>query len=126
MFRVATERLGVRAEIKLGDAELLPRDDASFNYVFCVDSFHHYPNPEKVLREFHRVLKPDGQVVLADPTTPLPIRGALNSLIRLLRMGDVQMYDKRKLASLFDSCSFQSIDWRSAGSWGFVASARPL
>jgi ubiquinone/menaquinone biosynthesis C-methylase UbiE len=126
MIRVATERLGVRAEIKLGDAESLPWQDASFDYIFCVDSFHHYPHPKRALSEFHRVLKPNGQVVLADPTAPSPVRGVLNSIVRLLRMGDMRMYDKRDLTSLFDSCRFQSIDWRAAGSWGFVASARAL
>jgi ubiquinone/menaquinone biosynthesis C-methylase UbiE len=126
MIRVATERLGVRAEIKLGDAESLPWEDASFDYVFCVDSFHHYPNPKSALSEFHRVLKPNGQVVLADPTAPLPVRGVLKSIVRLLRMGDMRMYNKRDLTDLFDSCRFQSIDWRTEGSWGFVASARAL
>jgi len=126
MVRIATERLGARAEIEPGDAESLPWEDASFNYVFCVDSFHHYPDPKKALSEFHRVLKPDGQMILADPTAPLPIRGVLNSLIRLLPMGDVRMYGKQKLITLLDSCGFQSIDWRPAGSWGFVASARFL
>jgi ubiquinone/menaquinone biosynthesis C-methylase UbiE len=126
MIRVATERLGSRAEIKLGDAESLPWEDASFDYIFCVDSFHHYPHPKKALSEFHRVLKAEGQVILADPTAPLPIRCVLNSVVRFLRMGDVRIYDKRGLASLFESCRFRSIDWRSAGSWGFVASARAL
>jgi ubiquinone/menaquinone biosynthesis C-methylase UbiE len=124
MVRTATERLGARAQIELGDAESLPWEDASFNYVFCVDSFHHYPDPKKALSEFHRVLKPGGQVVLADPTAPLPVRSVLNSLVRLLRMGNVRMYGKRDLINLLDACSFQSVDWRSAGSWGFVASAR--
>jgi ubiquinone/menaquinone biosynthesis C-methylase UbiE len=126
MIRVATERLGVRAEIKLGDAESLPWEEASFDYVFCVDSFHHYPNPKSALSEFHRVLKPNGQVVLADPTAPLPVRGVLNSIVRLLRMGDMRIYDQRDLTSLFDLCRFRLIDWRTAGSWGFVASARAL
>lgn len=126
MIRVATERIGARAEIKLGDAELLPWEDDSFDYIFCVDSFHHYPNPRQALSEFHRVLKPNGQVVLADPTAPLPVLGVLNSIVRLMRMGDMRMYNKRDLTNLFDSCRFQSIDWRTAGSWGFVASVRAL
>jgi SAM-dependent methyltransferase len=98
----------------------------SFDYVFCVDSFHHYPHPKRALSEIHRVLKPGGQVVLADPTAPLPIRGLLNSLVRFLRMGDVRLYDERWLTRLFDSCRLQPIDWRAVGSWGFVASARAL
>jgi len=124
MIRVATERLGARAEIKLGDAESLPWEDATFDYVFCVDSFHHYPNPKRALSEFHRVLTRKGLVVLADPTVPSPVRDVLNSLVRFLHMGDMRIYDKRDLTNLFDSCGFQSIDWRPEGSWGFVASAR--
>ena len=85
-----------------------------------------YPNPKRALSEFHKVLKPNGQVVLADPTAPLPVRCGLNSVVRLLRMGDMRIYDKRDLTNLFDSCGFQSIDWRTEGSWGFVASARCL
>ena len=126
MIRVATERMGARAEIKLGDAESLPWEDGSFDYVFCVDSFHHYPNPQRALSEFHRVLKPNGQVVLADPAAPLLVRAVLNSIIRFLRMGDMRMYDERGITRLFDSCRFRLIDWRAVGSWGFVASARSL
>jgi len=124
MVRIATERLRTRAEIKLGDAESLAWEDASFDYIFCVNSFHHYPNPKRVLSEFHRVLKPDGRLVLADPTAPLPIRGLMNSVVQFLRWGDVRLHDKRGITILFDSCQFQLIDWRTCGFWGFVASAR--
>src|SRR5262249_32939947 len=126
MVRVATERLGMRAEIKLGDAESLPWEDASFDYVFCVDSFHHYPNPKRALSEFYRVLKPNGQVVLADPTAPLPVRAVLNSLVAFLRIGDVRLYDERGITRLFNSCRFQPTNWLAVGSWGFVASARSV
>lgn len=126
MIRIATERLGKRAEIKLGDAESLPWQDAAFDYIFCVDSFHHYPNPRRALSEFHRVLKPDGKVVLADPTAPLPFRSVMNCLVRFLRLGDMRIYDKEELTTLFDSCRFQPLHWRTAGSWGFVASARSV
>jgi ubiquinone/menaquinone biosynthesis C-methylase UbiE len=124
MVRIATERLGTRAEIQLGDAESLAWEDASFDYIFCVNSFHHYPNPKRVLSEFHRVLKPDGRLVLADPTAPLPIRGLMNAVVQFLRWGDVRLHDKRGITILFDSCQFQLIDWRTCGFWGFVASAR--
>lgn len=124
MVRIATERLHTRAEIKLGDAESLAWEDASFDYIFCVNSFHHYPNPKRVLSEFHRVLKPDGRLVIADLTAPLPIRGLMNSVVQFLRWGDVRLHDKRGITILFDSCQFQLIDWRTCGFWGFVASAR--
>ena len=123
MIKVAQGRLGDRADIRLGESESLPWRDASFNYIFCVDSFHHYPNGKKVLREFRRVLTPTGRLLLADPTAPFLLRAILNSLIGLMRMGDVQMYDRRKITTLLQTCGFTSIQWQESGSWGFVASA---
>ncbi|HZP06451.1 MAG TPA: methyltransferase domain-containing protein [Terracidiphilus sp.] len=123
MVKVAQGRLGDRADIRLGESESLPWTDASFNYIFCIDSFHHYPNGRKVLREFRRVLTRDGHLFLADPTAPFLLRAILNSLVGLMRMGDVQMYDRRKLTILLENSGFTSIQWQASGSWGFVASA---
>jgi ubiquinone/menaquinone biosynthesis C-methylase UbiE len=49
--------------------------DASVDRILCFDSFHHAPNPNDVLREFGRVLKPRGVAAFAEPgprhsTTP--------------------------------------------------------
>jgi ubiquinone/menaquinone biosynthesis C-methylase UbiE len=123
MVRIARLRIGDGADIQLGDSECLPWPDSSFDYVFCVDSFHHYPNGRKVLLEFRRVLVPDGRLVLADPTAPVLLRIVMNSIVRLLRMGDVQMYDRRTITGLLERCGFRSIRWHESGSWGFVVCA---
>lgn len=49
--------------------------DASVDRILCFDSFHHAPDPDAVLREFGRVLKPRGIAAFAEPgprhsTTP--------------------------------------------------------
>lgn len=126
MIRVAQERLGSRADLRIGDSESLPWEDCVFDYVFSVDSFHHYPNPLRALAEFHRVLKGGGRLVVADPTAPSPIRQIVNPLNRWLRNGDVKMYDRREMSGMLDTCRFQITDWRTVGGWGFVASARAL
>jgi len=41
--------------------------DASVDRVVCFDAFHHATNPEEVLREFGRVLKPGGIAAFAEP-----------------------------------------------------------
>lgn len=41
--------------------------DASVDRVVCFDSFHHVGNPERVLQEFYRVLKPNGLVAFSEP-----------------------------------------------------------
>lgn len=52
------------AEIVKGDAGSLPWPDATFTAVSCVSSFETFPDPEKVLAEMFRVLRPGGRVVL--------------------------------------------------------------
>jgi SAM-dependent methyltransferase len=41
--------------------------DASVERILCFDAFHHAPNPDDVLREFGRVLKPGGIAAFAEP-----------------------------------------------------------
>ena len=54
---------------ELGDVESLPYADRSFDVVTCGSAFHHFPAPERVLREMARVLRPAGVVAISDITT---------------------------------------------------------
>lgn len=49
-----------------GDAERLPLADGSVDVVTCCNSFHHYPHQQVAVREFRRVLRPGGILVLID------------------------------------------------------------
>jgi ubiquinone/menaquinone biosynthesis C-methylase UbiE len=49
-----------------GNAENLPFAENQFDGVFNTISFLHYPNPEKVFKEIHRILAPQGYYYLAD------------------------------------------------------------
>ncbi len=49
------------------DGHRLPLPAESVDRIACFDAFHHVPNPEELLAEFHRVLKPGGRAVLAEP-----------------------------------------------------------
>jgi ubiquinone/menaquinone biosynthesis C-methylase UbiE len=49
-----------------GDAEHLPFAAETFDVVSCCNSFHHYPHQAMAVREFRRVLRPGGRLVLID------------------------------------------------------------
>ncbi|NIA15022.1 MAG: methyltransferase domain-containing protein [Nitrospiraceae bacterium] len=51
----------------LADGARLPFADASFDRVFCIDAFEHFPNAEDAAAEFLRVLCPGGSVFLSVP-----------------------------------------------------------
>jgi ubiquinone/menaquinone biosynthesis C-methylase UbiE len=60
------EGLADRLEFRAGDANRLPLDDASVDFVVSSLSLHHWTAPGAVLREIHRVLKPGGQLLIFD------------------------------------------------------------
>jgi SAM-dependent methyltransferase len=67
--RMARQRLAHRiaagtAEIVLGDALALPWEDGRFSVVGSLNCLKFVPDPPKALREMHRVLRPDGRLVL--------------------------------------------------------------
>jgi len=76
------------------DAENLPFKDSSFDGLFLVASLHHLPNPEFALKEFYRVVKPGGCVlVLREPASWFfyafwPLIVGLRTIIRKRNPGE--------------------------------------
>jgi SAM-dependent methyltransferase len=55
--RIRAERFGLKYELVRGDAENLPFQDGSFDYVFVHDGLHHIPTPERAISEMARVAR---------------------------------------------------------------------
>lgn len=64
--QLASERGITNVTFRLGDVEQLPFADDSFDLVTSRYSAHHWPHPAAALREFRRVLRPNGQLLLGD------------------------------------------------------------
>jgi SAM-dependent methyltransferase len=58
------------AELKQADAAELPFNDSSFDLVICNFGMMHLPDQPTALAEIHRVLRPDGQFMMATWATP--------------------------------------------------------
>lgn len=57
---------GNRADVA-GDASALPFADASLDTILCTEVLEHVANPEKVIEEFARLLKPNGVIITTAP-----------------------------------------------------------
>jgi ubiquinone/menaquinone biosynthesis C-methylase UbiE len=64
--KLAAERGITNIDFRRGDAEHLPFDDATFDLVTTRLSAHHWPIPLAALREFRRVLRPSGRLLVSD------------------------------------------------------------
>lgn len=124
MISRAKETLKDRAELVVGDAESLPWKARTFDTVCCTFSFHHYPNPEKVLSEMNRVLRDNGRLIIADPCAPLPLQQILNLSLHLLKGGDFHIYSKHEMKQLLIKTGFDLKNFRHPTHDSFLLAAQ--
>lgn len=120
MLSVAKAKLPEQVKLLLGDSESLPFLDSFFDVVYCNDSFHHYPAPQKVLREVHRVLKPEGTFLMGDCWQPRIGRAIMNFYMRHSKEGDVKIYSKEEIVSMFSEY-FHNVSWEQIGNTSCIA-----
>lgn len=53
-------------EYLLGDIEKVPLPDESVDIALLSQALHHADHPKKAIQEAHRILKPDGRIVILD------------------------------------------------------------
>jgi len=51
----------------VGTADQMPFNDSEFDSILCTEVIEHMPEPEQVLKEVYRVLKPGGKLLLSAP-----------------------------------------------------------
>jgi ubiquinone/menaquinone biosynthesis C-methylase UbiE len=88
-------------EFRIANAEQLPFVEKSFDLILCTNSFHHYMNPEVVLREVLRVLKTKGRLYITDFTADGPISRLVNNRQKRKEVAHVNFYSTKEYQSLF-------------------------
>lgn len=68
MLETLREKLGSTSDLdgRSGEAERLPIDDGTVDYVFANMYLHHVESPAAAIKEMARILKPGGRMVLTD------------------------------------------------------------
>lgn len=120
------ERSIPEASFMTGDSEDLPYKDDTFDRIFCLNSFHHYPNPERVAEEMKRVLKGEGTIVIGEIHVVPILREFINLFLPLLKSGDYKMYSKKSLNSIFKEKGFENIDFKTIGLSLFIGKYRKV
>ncbi len=123
--QLATERGIENVETRLGDVEALPLADGSFDLVVSRYSAHHWPQPGRALREFRRVLRPHGQVLLADVVGfDDPTCDTFLNAVELLRdPSHVRDFTPQEWLTLFAAAGFEAAIefrwdlWIDFGEW---------
>jgi SAM-dependent methyltransferase len=63
---VGGEAVGERLEFRTGDGTAIPLPDRSVDWVWCGDVLHHIVDTEKAVREFFRVVRPGGRIIVKE------------------------------------------------------------
>lgn len=92
LTKQSLDLFGLKAHLAVGDAESLPFRDTSFDHVNCQGVIHHTPDTAQCVREFHRVLAPEGTLIFSVYRRTFLLRherllGLVTRLLSLFRVG---------------------------------------
>ena len=81
--------------------------------MICQLSFHFYTSPERALESFHRVLRPGGQLFIADPGDD-SLNQLAEPLVRRATPGFVGYTSGARLVEMLRDAGFDSVFWEAS------------
>jgi ubiquinone/menaquinone biosynthesis C-methylase UbiE len=117
MLERARSRCSV-CEVTVGNAEILPFTDESFDAVSSLLAFSYVRHPENLLEETYRVLRPGGSLAICTLgkhllTTGLPAVYTLAEVMKLRKIGmgafGERYYDRTEMYDLLGKAGFTGI-----------------
>jgi SAM-dependent methyltransferase len=97
-----------RPDVTIQDvSQGIPFPAASYDFVFCIEVLEHVPNPFATLLEIHRVLKPDGVLILSVPN-PYHFKEIIWNLFRIPdRQGHLYGWTRQTMTRLGEMTGFR-------------------
>jgi ubiquinone/menaquinone biosynthesis C-methylase UbiE len=122
MIRRATElaRAVENVRFLVADSEQLPFRDGAFTAVLCSNSFHHYPDPLRAVREMGRVLASGGRLVIGDACADLRTARIADVVLRRIEPGHVRLYGSSELGSFLQRAGISRVMLRKLSGGGFA------
>jgi ubiquinone/menaquinone biosynthesis C-methylase UbiE len=122
MIRQARELASGLANVhfEIADSEHLPFDDGAFTAVVCSNSFHHYPDPGRAVREMTRVLAPGGRLVLGDACSDHTAARIADVFLRRFEPGHVRLYRSDELGAFVQGAGLSHVELKRLSDRGFA------
>lgn len=103
-----------KLDLKEGDASQLPWPDGSFDVVLSANTFFFIEHPEPVLTEIHRVLSPEGRVVIGTVPGPLPAPSLRNWWVYVWG-SRMHVYDDETMRAMLEGAGFGGVSIARTG-----------
>jgi ubiquinone/menaquinone biosynthesis C-methylase UbiE len=83
------------------NADSIPLESDFFDIIICSNSFHHYFHPDRVAKEFHRLLKKGGKVYILDATSDSLLEKLVDKIFRMLEPEHVKYHNTKAYQRFF-------------------------
>src|SRR6185503_19882908 len=110
-------------EWKQGFVESLPVESARFDVLTCTNAFHLVQDAPAASREFRRVLRPGGTLVLVDWCTDFPMMAIRRAVLQVVDHQKRSIRTLDQMAGLLADAGFQiqsSERFRAKATWGMM------
>jgi ubiquinone/menaquinone biosynthesis C-methylase UbiE len=93
----------------VSDCENIPFNDHSMDMMTVCAAYHHFPDVDAFALEAKRIIKPNGNLYIAEVCLPVIIRQIANVFLPFSKDGDVKFYSTKEIENTFSNAGFRFV-----------------